>query len=292
MRRSSEPDERAQFSVAELLARHGEPAPPATGRRRRRAPEVDDTAAQSIIERVKTDSGPLPVQQPYRRRGLSEPGHQGLGGAGRSERSDGPATEQFPRLDPIPRDPVPWEAAVSRDPVRPEPRQSAPVPPGGFPGRSEPPAGLSNGTRSNGTRTELRNGILAVEDQKVSGVRAGDNAGRTRVATKEVAGEIAGEQPDSAETQQGYGSPVREWALMATQVGVGVVGGAALWLICEWLWQRLPVVALVVALAVITGLVWVVRRVRRAEDLQTTVIAVLVGLFVTVSPAALLLVGR
>jgi hypothetical protein len=70
------------------------------------------------------------------------------------------------------------------------------------------------------------------------------------------------------------------------------VTAAALWLVCEWLWQRIPVVALVVALAVITGLVWVVRRVRRAEDLQTTVIAVLVGLFVTVSPAALLLVGR
>ncbi len=79
---------------------------------------------------------------------------------------------------------------------------------------------------------------------------------------------------------------------MVSQVGIGVVGGAALWLICEWLWQRIPVVALVVALAVITGLVWVVRRVRRAEDLQTTVVAVLVGLFVTVSPAALLLVGR
>jgi hypothetical protein len=88
------------------------------------------------------------------------------------------------------------------------------------------------------------------------------------------------------------GSPLWEWAVMVGQVGIGVLGGAALWLICEWLWQRIPVVALVVALAVITGLVWVVRRVRCAEDLQTTVIAVLVGLFVTVSPAALLLVGR
>jgi hypothetical protein len=88
------------------------------------------------------------------------------------------------------------------------------------------------------------------------------------------------------------GSPLWEWAVMVSQIGIGVVGGAALWLICEWLWQRIPLVALVVALAVITGLVWVVRRVRRAEDLQTTVIAVLVGLFVTVSPAALLLVGR
>lgn len=79
---------------------------------------------------------------------------------------------------------------------------------------------------------------------------------------------------------------------MVSQIGIGVVGGAALWLIFEWLWQRIPLVALAVALVVITGLVWVVRRLRRAEDLQTTVIAVLVGLFVTVSPAALLLIGR
>jgi hypothetical protein len=79
---------------------------------------------------------------------------------------------------------------------------------------------------------------------------------------------------------------------MVSQIGIGVVGGAALWLVCEWFWQRIPMMALVMALGVITGLVWIVRRVRRAEDLQTTVIAVLVGLFVTVSPAALLLVGR
>lgn len=87
-------------------------------------------------------------------------------------------------------------------------------------------------------------------------------------------------------------SALWEWAAMVSQVGLGVVGGATLWLICEWLWQRIPVVALVVALALITAMVWIVRRVRRAEDLQTTVIAVLVGLFVTVSPAALLLVNR
>lgn len=109
------------------------------------------------------------------------------------------------------------------------------------------------------------------------------------------AGPVSAPQSENAteETQeQESGSPLWEWAMMVGQIGVGVLGGAALWLICEWLWQRIPVLALVVALAVITGLVWVVRRVRCAEDLQTTVIAVLVGLFVTVSPAALLLVGR
>jgi len=122
----------------------------------------------------------------------------------------------------------------------------------------------------------------------VSGRRVNDeHAGQAWGVTEEPDDEPDDDEPDVPE----YGSPVREWAVMVAQIGIGVVGGAALWLICEWLWQRMPVVALAVVLAVITGLVWVVRRVRRAEDLQTTAIAVLVGLFVTVSPAALLLVG-
>jgi hypothetical protein len=141
------------------------------------------------------------------------------------------------------------------DPVQ---GQAAPLPTR-LSGSAEPPAGLGNGTRG-------------IPEQQ------------TRNA--------AGEPPDDEVQQPEHGSPMREWAVMVAQIGVGVVGGAALWLICEWLWQQIPVLALVVALTVITGLVWVVRRVRRAEDLQTTVVAVLVGLFVTVSPAALLLVGR
>ncbi|MGH9061669.1 MAG: hypothetical protein ACRDZY_19480, partial [Acidimicrobiales bacterium] len=60
----------------------------------------------------------------------------------------------------------------------------------------------------------------------------------------------------------------------------------------NWLWVNLAPAALVGALLVIVVLVWVVRKIRRAEDLQTTVLAVLVGLVVTVSPAALLLVAR
>ncbi len=153
--------------------------------------------------------------------------------------SDGPATVQFPRLDPVPVKTAPW--------------------PGRLPGSAEPPAGLGNGAR-------------AIPEQQ------------TRDATEEP--------PDDEVQEPEHGSPIWEWAMMVAQIGVGVVGGAALWLVCEWLWQWNSVVALVVVLAVITGLVWVVRRVRPAEDLQTTVIAVLVGLFVTVSPAALLLVGR
>ncbi len=169
------------------------------------------------------------------------------------------APSVVPRRQPL------TATALSDDPATvqfprldPVPGQAAPWS-GRLPGSAEPPAGLGNGTR-------------AIPEQQ------------TRDATEEP--------PDDEVQQPEYRSPMREWAVMVAQIGVGVVVGAALWLICEWLWQQFPVVALGVALIMITGLVWVVRRVRRAEDLQTTVIAVLVGLFVTVSPAALLLVGR
>ncbi len=84
----------------------------------------------------------------------------------------------------------------------------------------------------------------------------------------------------------------REWLIMAGQLALGVVGGAVVWLGFNWLWRVLPAAALIGALAVIVGLVLIVRKIRRAEDLQTTVLAVLVGLVATVSPAALLLLGR
>ncbi|MGH3718754.1 MAG: hypothetical protein ACRDRI_07920 [Pseudonocardiaceae bacterium] len=229
MRRSSEPEERAQLTVAELLARYGEPAP-APGRRHRRAAEdpfaTADTTAQPADQNEVTQphligragQGWAPAVGPAsvvaeRMPVIPPPAAARAPLRGASLFDDGPVTEQLPRLDPVL---VAVPVAVPVDPA---------------------PAA------------------------------------------------------DEAQEQES-GSPLWEWAVMVSQIGIGIVGGAALWLICEWLWQRIPLVALVVALAVITGLVWVVRRVRRAEDLQTTVIAVLVGLFVTVSPAALLLVGR
>lgn len=84
----------------------------------------------------------------------------------------------------------------------------------------------------------------------------------------------------------------KEWLAVAAQLTLGVVGGAGVWLLFNWLWMRIPAAALVAALAVVVGLVWIVRKIRKAEDMQTTVLAVLVGVVVTVSPAALLLLDR
>lgn len=97
---------------------------------------------------------------------------------------------------------------------------------------------------------------------------------------------------EESDEDAGERSPTREWLMMAAQLGVGLIGGAALWLGFQWLWDALPAAALAAAIAVIVGLVVVVRKIRKADDLQTMVLAVLVGLIVTVSPAALRLVGH
>ncbi|WP_211293480.1 hypothetical protein, partial [Amycolatopsis pretoriensis] len=98
--------------------------------------------------------------------------------------------------------------------------------------------------------------------------------------------------PEPAAEPEPTASPGKAWLALAGQLAMGVVGGAAVWLGFNWLWVNIPAAALVAALLVVVALVWIVRKIRRAEDLQTTVLAVLVGLVVTVSPAALLLVGR
>ncbi|MBB5854604.1 hypothetical protein ACFQ05_14950 [Amycolatopsis umgeniensis] len=102
--------------------------------------------------------------------------------------------------------------------------------------------------------------------------------------------EVADE--DEPEAPAENTSPGKQWLALAGQLALGVVGGAGVWLGFNWLWVNIPAAALVAALLVIVALVWIVRKIRKAEDLQTLVLAVLVGLVVTVSPAALLLVAR
>ncbi|MGH3916656.1 MAG: hypothetical protein ACRDTC_25070 [Pseudonocardiaceae bacterium] len=344
MSRSSDPSERAQHSVAELLARYGEAAP-STGRRRRRAPEDSDTGPHSIIERIRTDTASIPVvaresthSDPQDRqlgefnsrdwtddylnnRGWDDRGSGAYRGSyvtGPDLREDtwmglppvgagpeplngralssGPITDQFPRVDPLSQNPISARRVE---------RQLRSVEPG------EPVAGLGIATRPV-PPSEVPHQEVPRQGWRVDEVPApaqddipmpsvapafhgfpvpGATPVPTDVALPEEVDDGVPAFPEETDAEEST-SAAREWVVMATQIGVGVVGGAVLWLICEWLWQQIPVVALVVALAVIAGLVWVVRRVRRTEDLQTTVIAVLVGLFVTVSPAALLLVGR
>ncbi|WP_033291063.1 hypothetical protein [Amycolatopsis jejuensis] len=105
--------------------------------------------------------------------------------------------------------------------------------------------------------------------------------------------EAVAEEPVAEEAPaEPAASAGKQWLTLAGQLALGVVGGAGVWLGFNWLWVNLAPAALVGALLVIVALVWIVRKIRRAEDLQTTLLAILVGLVVTVSPAALLLVAK
>ena len=311
-RDSGVPRKGTQRSVAELLARYGEPT--SGGRRhRRRATDtratdsratdsratdiegsdiegsgIESTAPKSIISRIESgriesDSGtrPRPAQPSYRRGAdpartphvspspTAPPRSHGAG-------PHGPAVRGRRAAPREPQDRTPTEDARLDPSLRDPALAPTPLPGAGRPRRGEPPAGLA--ARPGGAVIALGPGDAAPP--------ASVPEPATAVPDSDEQAGYDGEEPEDDL------SSAREWAVVAGQVGLGVVGGAALWLVCEWLWQSVPVLALVVALLVITSLVWVVRYVRRTEDLQTTVIAVLVGLFVTVSPAALLLVGR
>ncbi|WP_051342244.1 hypothetical protein [Pseudonocardia spinosispora] len=114
---------------------------------------------------------------------------------------------------------------------------------------------------------------------------------KSRVAEEDVPAGLSAEDADSVEDEPPP-TNIKVWLSLAGQLVLGAIGGAALWIGFSYLWQRLPVVALIAAVAATAGLVMLVRAIRRSDDLQTTMLAVLVGLVVTISPAVLLLAVR
>ena len=225
-----------------------------------------------------------------------------LGGERRREeerRRDDEPTDKIPRID----------QAVLGSPVKPAPK---PVQPPAQPPAGQPPA-TENGLYSKLAASARLAEAKQLRDDPRLRTRAQDPPtvvaepkGGKAVAhpideldeaydegyDDELDDELDYEDEDEYDDEDEEESPAKEWLVMTSQLAIGAVGGAGLWLGFQWLWRFMPVAALVVALVVITSLVWVVRRIRRSDDLQNTVVTVLVGLFVTVSPAALLLLDR
>ncbi|MGG7103365.1 hypothetical protein [Rhodococcus sp. 24CO] len=100
--------------------------------------------------------------------------------------------------------------------------------------------------------------------------------------------EVAPTESATAE-DAGDRNSIREWAILAGQVVVALIIGGAMFKGFEKLWDMLPWVALVLALIVIVGLVAVVRVLRKTDDITSFVIAVVVGMIVTLGPLAFLL---
>lgn len=83
--------------------------------------------------------------------------------------------------------------------------------------------------------------------------------------------------------------PRRQWMVLGAQSVGAALAGMLLFKGFEQLWERQPLPALALAVVVILGLVALVRILRRTDDIFSTVIAVVVGVFVTLGPLAFLL---
>ncbi|MEV6214850.1 hypothetical protein [Nocardia sp. NPDC051833] len=81
----------------------------------------------------------------------------------------------------------------------------------------------------------------------------------------------------------------RQWLILGGQSVGAAIAGMLLFKGFETMWETLPWVALALAMVVILGLVALVRILRRTDDIYSTVIAVVVGVFVTLGPLAFLL---
>ncbi len=81
----------------------------------------------------------------------------------------------------------------------------------------------------------------------------------------------------------------KQWLILGGQAVGAAVAGMLLFKGFEQVWDTMPFVALILAMVVILGLVALVRVLRRTDDILSTVIAVVVGIFVTLGPLAFLL---
>ena len=80
-----------------------------------------------------------------------------------------------------------------------------------------------------------------------------------------------------------------QWAILFGQAVVAVIAGALMFKGFERLWDMLPWVAFALTILVILGLVALVLVLRKTEDILSIVIAIVVGLFVTLGPLVFLL---
>lgn len=123
-----------------------------------------------------------------------------------------------------------------------------------------------------------RTGRLGAAGAKFGGASGKLAAARSRLAA-------GGRERDSAEAAD----PRKQWVVLGVQSVGAALAGMVLFKGFEMLWEMQPLAALALAVVVILGLVALVRILRRTDDILSTVIAVVVGVFVTLGPLAFLL---
>ena len=109
-----------------------------------------------------------------------------------------------------------------------------------------------------------------------------------RHKTKEAAKAAKKKAKDSGKRSSEERSPAMAWLVLIGEILAGLVVGAALFWGFKELWQWSPYFALVLAVLVTFGIVTFSHLVRKSNDLITTLLALAVGLIVTIGPLVFL----
>ncbi|MFE0747780.1 hypothetical protein [Gordonia sp. NPDC058843] len=119
---------------------------------------------------------------------------------------------------------------------------------------------------------------------------ADDRAGRDETPPAPSAAPVEADAATGAPkaTEDDEPSPVKAWLVIFGQAIAGLAVGVGLFWGFTELWRWNPYFALVLAVLVIFGIVTLSHVVRRTKDLPTTLLALGVGLLVTIGPLVLL----
>ncbi|MEV0076540.1 hypothetical protein AB0H58_09030 [Nocardia neocaledoniensis] len=119
--------------------------------------------------------------------------------------------------------------------------------------------------------------------------RAASRMASTKAGSRAASRVSAGRAGSRAAARSAEEENRRQWLILGGQSLGAAVAGMLLFKGFETLWETMHWVALALAMVVILGLVALVRILRRTDDIYSTVIAVVVGVFVTLGPLAFLL---
>ncbi|MFD3592762.1 hypothetical protein ACFWU5_08530 [Nocardia sp. NPDC058640] len=146
-----------------------------------------------------------------------------------------------------------------------------------------------------GRRAATKAAASKVAGRAKSKVAGRGKSGESKVASRKTGNRAGGSLADRAArvSSMARGSDEndnrRQWMILGAQSVGAAIAGMLLFKGFEVMWETMPWVALALATVVILGLVALVRILRRTDDIFSTVIAVFVGVFVTLGPLAFLL---
>jgi hypothetical protein len=271
------------ISVAELLAKNGTiGSPPVTARRRRKRGKGNAVSVAELTGEIPIISDDEPASDPDA-----------------APEQDGPAQDVFEAdevTEPEPDRPVTVAAAVDRLetvgwseseprwPQSPRPRSSSGPELSHYPrpvrradlqdaGRDEPVGGAASDFGAEQMSPDPESAAPTLEH-----LRDVRDDHRTDGETDVI---------DALPEEHGRGHGLLASGLIVLQSILAVLFGAGLFIAFDQLWRWNDIVALVLTVLVTLGLVTSVQAVRKTVDIPSTLIAVAVGLLITLGPLAL-----